>query len=200
MRRALLLLAPLAIACTNEESWRFNERILNKNATEWPRYVDKMPPPVNAPSPASPGSVVLIFPAIEAPQVLHWDEGESVRLVVPRTPASVLKTLAQGRPVGDLRTRDFELPDPTYAAMRCGFGRRWAGPPSEKATFAAVYFCKSREDDSAARAATTPIVESVLEDLRVRAAESGATIASDIRCYLVKPPRARVWCEATGEL
>jgi hypothetical protein len=204
MRWRLVML--LVIAGCSTERWRVNESIINRNATAWPHYANQMPPPTQplmAPSPESAPSssaVVLLFPKIEAPQVLHWDGEESFRLVLTQTPASVVKTTAQGRAVGDLRTPNFEVTDAVYAAIRCGFGRTWAGAQSQPKIYAAVYFCRPEEDAREARNAASSVVENVLDGLREQAVKSGANIASDIRCYLVKSPKPHLWCEATGEV
>lgn len=195
----------MSSACGTER-WIVSESA-NNNATAWPRYADKIPASTwsssaSEPSPSTSDAaraVVLLFPRIEPPQVLHWAGQENLRLVLTQTPASVVKTIPPGRPVGDLRTHDFNVNESVYAAIRCGFGRTWAGPPSEPKTYPAIYFCGPYEDVREARQAASSVVDDVLDDLREQAVNHGANVVSDIRCYLVKSPKRRLWCEATGE-
>ncbi len=206
MTRALALhawLGPLLLlGCNVKGNLRAAESAMNRDAQGWPRWQRTTPPAVTPEGESretrpDPREVLLLYPPIEAKHVLHWNATESLRLVLPRSPSMLVDRVPKSRTLGDVRSKDRLLTTTEYETIRCGFGRTWDGAKYEPKRFMVPAFCDGRDVEKE-HDASVPMVDDVLDDLRVRTVEAGGTIASDIRCYVAPDPH-RLWCEATAE-
>ncbi|HUS29881.1 MAG TPA: hypothetical protein VMZ53_15355 [Kofleriaceae bacterium] len=93
-----------------------------------------------------------------------------------------------GRPVGAIRTRDIELDNGVFEAMRCA----WSGDSDR---------CGDRSIYAAGEQAHDAITEARAE-LRARTADAGADIVGDVRCFAERSVSAaegsKLWCEGVA--
>jgi hypothetical protein len=146
-----------------------------------PRYDTTQPVTPKAAPPVAPGKVALHL------RPLPWwtaiPAGDWFPLGLPTSE----RAPPRGAVVGDLRSIDVELDESSYQALRCA----WLFAPGGKRG------CGG-ERRTAAIDATVPMVSDVLQSLRERAGEVGATGVRDVRCFADARGEGRLWCEGTA--
>jgi len=131
----------------------------------------------------NPADVVLFNDPIGALTLLG--SGRNFRLALAPTTAAPPRA---GKEVGAVRSADQRISPPTYDRLECGWRALGLGEPD--------LACRGRQKPDA-RAATAPIIEHALADLRRQAAAAGVTTLRQVRCFAATRHLAgRLWCEA----
>jgi hypothetical protein len=154
-----------------------------------PKYSGtKRPPPLKAVGAPLPASSVAVRMAV-LPWWTLWDANSFV-LSFDHNPAD--DRPIRGRPIGAIRSRDIELHDDLFEAVRCA----WSGETK---------LCGDRSIKSAGEQAHDAIAEARAE-LRARTADAGADIVGNVRCFAerrktadpAEPGPSKLWCEGVA--
>jgi hypothetical protein len=154
-----------------------------------PRYGGaKRPPPLKQVGEPRPAASVAVRMAALPWWTLYGDNGFVLQF--EQDPSD--ERPVRGRPVGAIRSRDIELDDDTFEAVRCA----WSGESK---------LCGGRSIMSAGEQAHAAITEARAE-LRARTADAGADVVGNVRCFAKRQRTgdptsfgpSKLWCEGVA--
>lgn len=152
-----------------------------------PRYATAAPPPLTPVGPQRDATTVRI----EMKDLPWWTIADSKHSFVLAFDESEAPP-TRGARVGPVRSRDITLDADIYSATRCAWEIVPMGEPRP---------CRGLDRLTAMEIARDAITEARAE-LRAKAADAGASVVGDVRCFAEHRPVAdatpRLWCEGVA--